>query len=137
MQVIPLNSEGSRRVAVALGDNLGIYIFRTRYNPEAAGWYLDLFSAEGAPLAYGLKLVAPHNLVRHLPQLSAGIGDLRVLDVDGTGNTDPDRLGVGVGLVHYAPGEFAARYPDFDNPAPAPLGLDLDALFTSTPPGVP
>lgn len=136
-QVIPLNSEGSRKVSVALGDGIGVITFRTRFNPGVPGWYLDLFDAAGNAIVYGLGLVAPHNIIRHLPQLVQTIGDLRVVDLDGKGNTDPDRLGVGVGLVHYVPGEFNALYPDFDKPNVLPLGFNFDDLFTVLSPGPP
>jgi hypothetical protein len=129
-QVIPINSEGSRRVTVPLGDEIGPITFRTRYVPSVPLWYLDLFSANGDPLIYGLALVPPHNLLRHQPVLVRTIGDLRVIDLDGNGNVDGDRLGTGVGLVHYAPGEFEALYPNFDTPPLPPLSYDLDELFT-------
>lgn len=134
MQVIPLNSEGSRRVSVALGEGIGVVTFRARYNPGVPGWYLDLFDSEGTALVYGLGLVAPHNIIRHLPRLVRTIGDLRVIDIDGEGNTNPDRLGVGAGLIHYAPGEFEELYPEFDNPPLAPLGFDIDTLFSTVAP---
>lgn len=133
-QVIPLNSDGSRRVSVDLGGDTGVISFRTRYNATVPGWYLDLYDSEGVPLVFGLGMVAPHNLVRHLPRLAASIGDLRVLDLDGGGNTDPDRLGVGVGLVRYAPGEFDALYPDYDKPPLRPLALDMSQLFSEVAP---
>ena len=101
-QVIPLNSDGSRRVSVDLGDGIGVITFRSRYNSTVPGWYVDLYDADGNSIVFGLGLVAPHNIIRHLPRLVARIGDLRVIDIDGKGNINPDRLGVGVGLMHYA-----------------------------------
>lgn len=132
-QTIPLNSEGSRRVTVDLGDGVGLIGFRSRYNSTVAGWCLDLYDANGAAIVTGLGLVAPHNIIRHLPRLVNTIGDLRVIDLDGNGNTDPDRLGVGVGLVHYAPGEFNALYPKVTGEG-RPLGYNIDDLFTATAP---
>lgn len=132
-QVIPLNSDGSRRVSVDLGDGIGVITFRSRYNSTVPGWYVDLYDADGNSIVFGLGLVAPHNIIRHLPRLVARIGDLRVIDIDGKGNINPDRLGVGVGLMHYAPGEFNSLYP-----APSgegrPLGYNLSDLFTPTEP---
>lgn len=129
-QVIPINSDGSRRVTVSLGDDIGLVTFRTRFNPAVPLWYLDLFNSDGTAIIYGLALVPPHNLLRHQPVLTRTIGDLRVVDLDEGGNTDSDRLGTGVGLVHYAPGEFESLYPNFDNPPLPPLSYDLDELFT-------
>lgn len=132
-QVIPLNSDGSRRVSVDLGDGIGVITFRSRFNSTVPGWYLDLYESDGSSIVFGLGLVAPHNIIRHLPRLVDRIGDLRVIDIDGNGNTDPERLGVGVGLVHYVPGEY-----DSLNPAPTgagrPLGYNIDDLFSTSPP---
>jgi hypothetical protein len=133
-QVLPLNSDGSRQISVDLGDGIGLISFRTRFNSTVPGWYLDLFDTDGSEIVFGLGLVAPHNIIRHLPRLVNRIGDLRVIDLDGLGNVDPDRLGVGVGLVHYPPGEFEELYPDFDNPPLRPLGLNMDDLFSESPP---
>ncbi len=133
-QVIPLNSDGSRRVSVDLGNGIGVIGFRSRFNATVPGWYLDLYDTDGTVLVTGLGLVAPHNIIRHLPRLVNRIGDLRVIDIDGEGNIDPDRLGVGVGLIHYPPGEFESLYPDFDAPVLRPLGFNIDDLFTTTEP---
>ena len=127
-QVIPLNSDGARRVAVDLGEGIGVIIFRARFNSTVPGWYLDLFDSAGVLITYGLGLVASHNIIRHLPRVKNLIGDLRVVDVDGNGNTDPDRLGVGVGLMHYPPGEYARLFPEPQRFG-RPLGYDLDDLF--------
>lgn len=133
-QVIPLNSDGSRRVPVDLGNGIGVIAFRSRFNSTVPGWYLDLFDTDGSVLVTGLGLVAPHNIIRHLPRLVNRIGDLRVIDIDGKGNIDPERLGVGVGLVHYPPGEFQELYPNFDAPVLRPLGFNINDLFSETPP---
>ena len=129
-QVIPLNSDGSRKIAVDLGDDIGVIAFRSRFNSSVPCWYLDLYDSDGTELVFGLGLVAPHNIIGYLPKISERIGDLRVIDVDGSGNNDPDRLGVGVGLVHYPPGEFLSLYPDFDSPKIRPLGFNIDDLFS-------
>jgi len=135
-QVIPLKSDGSRSVSVPLGDDIGIITFRTRFNSTIPVWTLDLFDVNGEPITYGLGLLPSHNLLRHLPVLERTIGDLRVIDIDGNGNKDPDRLGSGVGLMHYKPGEFQQLYPDFDTPSLAPLNYNIDDLFTTTPPAI-
>lgn len=132
-QVIPLNSDGSRRVSIDLGDEVGVITFRSRYNSTVPGWYLDLFDADGLPIVFGLGLVAPHNIIRHLPRLVNSIGDLRVIDIDGKGNTDPDRLGVGAGLVRYLPGEFDSLHPPLTGEG-RPLGYNIDDLFSTSPP---
>ena len=130
-QVIPLNSDGARRVAVDLGGDIGVVTFRSRFNSTVPGWYLDLLTSDGLPLVCGLGLVAPHNIIRHLPRLVKLVGDLRVVDIDGRGNVDPDRLGVGVGLIHYSPGEYDTLFPQVARFG-RPLGYDLDSLFSTS-----
>ncbi len=137
MLIIPVNSAGSRRISVSLGNDTGVITFRTYWNPLAPCWYMDLLDENDTPLAYGIAMVPRINLIRYDPLLVARIGDLRVADLRPVGPTGPakqtaDILGKpnGLQLVHFAPGEYAATYPDEVAPL-RQVNVDMDALFST------
>ena len=119
--LIPLTSDGARRVTVTLRD-IGLITFRTRYNPASDLWYLDLFEI-GQPLVLGLAIVRDHNLLRNFPNLTARFGQLRVIDIGG--GLEAERLGVSLGVVHFKPGELENKKVDnvFD--------FNIDAYFST------
>lgn len=131
-QVIPLSSDGARRVTVDLGDGIGLFTFRSRYNTVVTSWYLDIYDSAGKVLAYGLGLVPAHNILRHMPKLSRAVGQLRVVGIDDASTQGADSLGASFGLVHYAPSEFEALYPEgVSNTATAVTGRALGYEFGS------
>ncbi|MBL4769532.1 MAG: hypothetical protein JKY94_17800 [Rhodobacteraceae bacterium] len=117
MQIIPLTSDGARRVAVNLTDTAALITFRTYYNYLAPGWFLDILDEDEVAILTGLALVPNINILRAHPNAAAAIGELRVADLGGDGNTSPESLGNTAYLAHYLPGEFVPAAA----PNPAPL----------------
>ncbi len=138
MLIIPVNSAGSRRISVPLGNDIGVITFRTYWNPLAPCWHLDLLDENDVPLALGLALVPRINIIRYDPLLVERIGDLRVADLRPVPPTGPmpqtaDILGKpnGLQLVHFSPGEYDATYPAQEAPLRY-INVDMDAMFSTT-----
>lgn len=115
MIIIPLNSAGARRITVDLGDDIGVFEFRSYWNPTMSTWNLDIVDDAGNDVILGLPLVIGINILRAHIEVGARIGELRVVSLDSDNNRTDDDLGNTAYLVHYAPGEFQATFtfPDF------------------------
>lgn len=124
MQVIPLDSTGASRVTV------GLYDYVTYWNPAVSMWYLDLYDANDAPIALGLALVPNINLLNYDQSLVATVGQLRVVDLSGSGNADSTSLGNTAILSYWSPGEFESSYPTYDTPTLRAVNVNIDELFT-------
>ncbi len=124
MQVIPLDSTGASRVTV------GLYDYVTYWNPTVSMWYLDLYDANDNAIALGLALVPDINLLNYDESLIDSIGQLRVVDLSGAGNSDNASLGNTAILSYWAPGEFEAAYPTYDTPTLRSVNVNIDELFT-------
>lgn len=111
--LIPVTDDPDRRLTVELGDNL--LDLRTYYNPTVPGWYLDI---DGH--AHGLALVPAVNVLEASPQLTATLGQFRVIPTDGA-DTVGD-LGATALLWWFAPGEWPE---DDTSPATDPLPADV------------
>lgn len=86
------------------------YTFDVRWNSRDEGWYFNLFEDNGAPIAYGLKVVlgtligetTPHNLFR--------LGVLVVIDTTQEGREATfDDLGTRVQVRYVPVAEYLAR----------------------------
>lgn len=102
---LPLTSEHAAAVLTLL---LGGSLFRVgiRWNERSAGWFLDLSTADGAPLLLGLRIVPDWDLTGRFtdPRLPAG----RMVAVDTSGQGLPpgrDDLGGRVVVVFVPEGE--------------------------------
>lgn len=69
MQVLPLTNTGSRRVTIDLADNLGTFIFVTKWNHQTETWLVDILNENDEPIFYGLTLIEGHNILRPYPLL--------------------------------------------------------------------
>lgn len=126
--IIPLSNTTTTLQSVIL--NGVTYGFRTYFNDGASMWFLDI-SQNNAPIAAGLALVPTINILEYSPPLQATIGELRIVDLTGSGNATSTSLGVDAVLFYYTPGEFVALFPDFDTVLVRPLGYDLNDFFTT------
>ena len=127
MQIIPMADNGSRRITVDLGNDLGIHTFQTYYNYLADMWFMDLLDADDNAIISGLALAPFINVLRAHTNMEP-IGELRVSDTSGDNNALPDSLGNTAQLVHYDPGEFDATYPDTGIRIPLAI-VDLDDVL--------
>ncbi len=128
---IPVNSAGSRRIFADL--NRQTFGIRTYWNPTARTWFMDLTDRLDVPIQSGLALVPVINILEAHPDLTATIGQFRIVVNDGGENDTIDSLGNTAALVYFVPGEFEATYPNFDAPPIIPLTYVFDDLFTVVP----
>ncbi len=56
------------------------YGFRFQWNQRAAKWYMDLADAAGAPIVFGVKVVADFPLLRRLTDSRTPPGELFAMD---------------------------------------------------------
>lgn len=102
-QIIPLNNEGSRRINVALGDNL--YFIETYYLPNIQRWVMDIYDNDSNPILVGIGLnVGVENLVKGKAIEFEGQA-IRCVSIDGTENNTPDSLGTSCFVLYYPRGE--------------------------------
>ena len=112
MRVIPVNSNGSRRILVDLGDGIGVIQFRTYWNPTMQTWNLDLRDDAGNDLILGLPLVVGINILDAHTEIKSRIGQLRVVSLNpAINNRSEEALGTTAFLVHFPPGEFEGSFP--------------------------
>ena len=126
MQIVPMASNGARTVTVNLGDPAGVLQFRTYWNYTASMWFMDILREDGTVLAQGLALVPDRNILAPYPALDF-IGEIRVADIDGTGNATTESLGVDAQVVQFNPGEYEETFPEDD--AIPPLSYNLDDVL--------
>jgi len=105
MKIIPVNSDGARRITVDMQER-GTWVFRTYWNPTAGMWSLDILTEDEQPVVCGLALVPNVNICEPYPELMDAFNELRVADIAGTGNSTPDSLGSGAILAQYDVGDF-------------------------------
>ena len=106
------------------------YTLRTYYNDGASMWFLDILLGD-ANIAAGLALTPNDNILQYSAPLRMSIGELRILDLNGEGNTKPENLGVDAILLYFTPGEFETLYPTYNQLAFRPLPYDINAMFTN------
>ena len=106
------------------------YNVRTYFNEYAAMWFLDLLTIDDVPIAMGIALVPNINLFSFDDTLTNEIGQLRVADTNGDGNSTTESLGTTSILYYFFPGEFESLYPDYDSQDYRPQQFDFYSLFT-------
>lgn len=103
LQIIPTTDSAFRRIVVTLD---GVpYLFSFAYNQRCDCWYIDLATAEGDPIACGIKLVCFWNLLRTVVDGRRPPGKLAVISVT-TDDTPPgleDLVPGGRCLLAYQP----------------------------------
>lgn len=102
LRVIPLRGSSSAptvRQRVTLDG--APYLLELQWNARAPGWFLNLFDAEGSPIALGIALVVNARLGRRIADPRAPGGWFFLLDRSGAGR-DPaiDELGSRVELTY-------------------------------------
>jgi hypothetical protein len=85
------------------------YLFELQWNGAEGRWYLHLFTANGDPIALGLKLVAGARLGHRSADSRMPPGVLGVIDSSGEGR-DP-------GIDDFANGRVALVYVDAEGVA--------------------
>ena len=121
MQILPLNSDGSRRVTVDLGE-VGEYTFITKFNTSSSAWHMDILDADDNVIVYGQALFVGFNILRAYPGLRDDFNELRVISLDAdVNNRADDSLGSTGFAVQFDAGEL-----------PEPTGIQLPGLLTTT-----
>ena len=101
--IIPVDSTGSRKIDVVLGDN--VFRMRTYYLPNIKRWLMDITDTTDNPIIMGICLnTGVGNLVKGKHQLFDGQG-IRCISLDGTENNTPESLGTSCVVVYYEKGE--------------------------------
>lgn len=103
--IIPVDSTGSRKIDVALGDN--VFRLRTYYLPNIKRWLMDITDTTDNPIIMGICLnVGVGNLVKGKSTLFEG-QTIRCVSTNGSECTEPDSLGNTCLLYYYPKGETA------------------------------
>ena len=113
-QLIPLTSDGARRVSVDLGNDRGVFTFRTYWNYTTNAWNLDITDSAGADVILGLALVVDIDLLAPFPEVSTRIGELQVASINTVFNRGTEELGANSFLLQFEPGELEAAAPISD-----------------------
>ena len=115
MIIIPLNNDGARSIDVDLGNDLGVFTFRSYWNSTMETWNLDVTDDQDTDIILGLPMVVGINILKAHPDAEQRLGDLRVTSLNEQNNRTEQTMGETAFLIHYAPGEYDALFdvPDF------------------------
>ena len=94
-QTLPFTSDGSRRVTVRFQVGFRTHIFLTYRNASTGKWLMDVFDEDENRLLAGISLLTGFNLLRAHPTVRARLQQIRVADVQGTGESHRDADGLG------------------------------------------
>lgn len=101
--IIPLTNDGSRRITVALGEN--VFILETYYLPNIRRWLMDIYDIDENPILTGISLnPGVDNLVKGKAPIFDG-QTIRCISTDGSDNDNPISLGTTCFVIYYAKGE--------------------------------
>lgn len=114
MLIIPTTSDGARRASVDLGEIVGVWTFRTYWNPTAKIWNIDIYDSDDSPVILGVALPPTIDICNPFPELRDVFPELRVADLKGTGNATPTSLGTDAILAQYDEGEIPAPSDIYD-----------------------
>jgi hypothetical protein len=74
---------------------------RFRWNPRAAGWFLDVFDAGGEAIVLGVRIVVSWPLLRRVTHAGRPAGEIMAVDTTGGGDPGRDDLGSRVVLKYF------------------------------------
>lgn len=114
MLILPMTVDGARQVDIDLGEDRGVFTFRTYWNYTTETWNMDIYDSFDLPVILGLALVINIDILNPYPDVSARLGSIHVADLTGTANRTTVDLGVNSQVVSFTEGEYETLFPTTD-----------------------
>lgn len=114
MIVLPMTADGARQVDIDIGEDRGVFTFRSYWNYTTSSWNMDITDSFQVPVILGLALVIGVDILDPYPTVKERLGSIHVADLTGSANRTINDLGTNAQVVSFTTGEFETLFPTVD-----------------------